>query len=132
LFLGGTMELSFSDVSSAEASQLVQELELSLLNAGAPAQAISFKRRSAENMDLGTILGINVDLALQALGATGYLACFANCIFELAAKHRVAIIIDTTSGTIKIPASEINVKTIEKAIAAKEKAVDDKEKEPRV
>jgi len=114
------MDVSFSGVSSADASLLAQELELSLIRAGAPRQAISLRQSSSENMSgLGTILGVDVDLALHAIGAMGYLACFAHCIFEIASKHRVEIVINTEDGTIKIPAAQVTTKMIAQAIAPK-------------
>lgn len=110
------MELSFVKVSSADAAYLAQELELSLLQAGVPAQALSLVRVSPEHMGPGPLLGVDVDTILHAIGAAGYIACFVKCIYEVANKHRVTIRISTKEGSVEIPASDVNADVIEKAI----------------
>jgi hypothetical protein len=83
------VELSFPGVDDADAALLAQELRLALRQAGVPAKALSIRRSSSEHMALGTVLGINVEEILHALGAIGYLACCVNCFFEIASRRRV-------------------------------------------
>jgi hypothetical protein len=111
------MDLSFTDVSSADAAYLAQELELALVKAGVPASALSLKRASPENMDPGTILGISVETVLHAIGAMGYIACFVKCIHEVVTKHHATIVLLTKNGPVKIPAAGISAELIERTLA---------------
>lgn len=111
------MELSFADVSSADAAVLAEELELALLNAGAPSGALALKPSSSEHMDVGSVLWVGVDAATHALGAIGYIACFAKCIYEVVKKNEVTLVVLTENGAIKLPASDITLQRIESAIA---------------
>jgi hypothetical protein len=108
----GAMELSFREVNSADASYLAQELELELVKAGVPSNVIALKRESSEHMALGAVLGVDVETALHAIGAAGYLACFGKCLFEIAGKHRVPIRIKTDKVTVDIPAHEVDLEKI--------------------
>jgi hypothetical protein len=113
------MELSFAGITSVKAGRLAEELELALLKAGAPPQALSLIRSSPQNMDFGTILGIDVHAVAQVLGSIGYIACFVKCIHEVVSKHHVTIVITTEKGSVEIPASEVKADIIEKAITQK-------------
>jgi hypothetical protein len=110
------MELAVKGVSEADASMLVQELELSLLRSGVPASAVALKRSSPENMDFGSLLSIDLEMVLEALGAARYIVRLAHCIFELVTKHRVSIRITTQDGTIDIPPDHADVETIKTAL----------------
>jgi hypothetical protein len=111
------MELSFADVSSADAAALAEELELALLNAGAPSSSLSLKPSSTEHMDVGSVLWVGAEAAAHALGAIGYVACFAKCIYEVVKKNDVTLVVLTENGAIKLPASDITLQRIENAIA---------------
>lgn len=110
------MELSFTDVSRTDASYLAQELELALLKEGMPADLITLKRTSSENMDAGSTLWIAVEAASHILGAAGYIACFVKCIYEVVTKHDATIVVLTKNGQVKLPASKISEALIEKAL----------------
>jgi hypothetical protein len=116
------MELSFTDVSRADASYLAQELELALLKEGVPADVLSLKRTSPENMDAGSTLWVAVETASHIIGAVGYIACFVKCIYEVATKHDATIVVLTKHGEVKIPASEISEDLIEQALTKRRRA----------
>jgi hypothetical protein len=118
------MELSFPRLKGADAGYLAQELERGLRREGVPGNALAIERSSPEHMDLGTVLGVNVDVVLHAIGSAGYIACFVKCIHEVVRKHDVVIRISTKSGSIEIPASEANADIIEKAITELRKPED--------
>ncbi|KIZ44038.1 MULTISPECIES: hypothetical protein [Rhodopseudomonas] len=110
------MDLSFAERDSADASFLAKELELLLQRNGIPQNAMALKRSSPENMDLGSILSVNLDAVAHALGGLGYIACFANCIYEIVTKHNSTIVIVTEHGTSKFPASKIDPEIIANAL----------------
>ena len=116
------MEVSFVGENSADASYLAHALESALIEEGVPASALALKQASSENMDLGSILGVSVEAIAQAIGAIGYVACFGKCIFEVAKRHDATVVIVTREGTVKIPASLIDIKRIERALAKPGKA----------
>ena len=111
------MNLSFVGVSSADARYLGEELELALLKGGVPNDAIVAKPSSPENMDVGTILGVNLDLVLHAIGAAGYIACFGKCIYEIIAKHKITIRFKSSQGTFEITGPDATRKVIEEILA---------------
>jgi hypothetical protein len=110
---GVEMELSFASENSADASLLAQELELSLRRAGIPADALSLKQSSAANMDIGSVLSIS----LEILGSIGSAASFANCVYEMVAKHNSPVVIIHSDGKRdEISPGRTSFKRIEKAI----------------
>jgi len=111
------MELIFPGVNSRVAGELAAELRRELVKAGAPPQSVTIKPSSPEHMNLGTVLGIDVSLALQVLEATGYIACFGHCMLEIMRKHEVSIRLMTKTGPIDIAARNAGVDTIEKILA---------------
>jgi len=110
------MDLSFVGVSSADARYLADELELALLKGGVPQKALVPKRSSTESMDFGTILGVSVDLVLHAIGAAGYIACFAKCMHEVITKHQVTIRIETADGPVEISSPKSSRQSIEQIL----------------
>lgn len=77
------MEISFRDVEAVEARALAEELRLALNQAGLPIEAVTIEQASGEAVNLGSVLGVDIELPLHALGAVGYIACFEKCMFEL-------------------------------------------------
>jgi hypothetical protein len=104
-------------VNDAQAGMLARELDLSLKKLGVPANALSVTRVSPDSMDIGTIVGVDVNSALHALGALGYIAIFGKCIYEFFGKHNVTIHVRTQKGSVDIPATDVNLETIEKILA---------------
>jgi hypothetical protein len=111
------MELSFVCANPADASYLAQELELELRNGGVPAGALSLKRPSQENMDIGSVLSISIDLATNILGPVGSIATLAKCIYEVVAKHDTTVLVVHSDGErVQISPAKANLKRIEKAL----------------
>ena len=111
------MEIQFSNVTSAQSGRLAEELELELIRAGVPSRALSIKRSSSETMDPGSVLWTAVDTAVHALAATGYIACFAKCIFEVVKRNETpGIVISTKRGTVTLPLSDISVDLLKKTL----------------
>jgi hypothetical protein len=110
------MDVCFADISDGDAARLAHELRLELLKAGVPGDAVGLKPSSDEHMDLGSVLWANIDLAAHLLGATGYIACFGKCIYEVLHRNNVTIRISTPQGSVEIPANA-TAEVIEKALA---------------
>ncbi|GGF74854.1 hypothetical protein GCM10007301_38420 [Azorhizobium oxalatiphilum] len=85
------MEISFEGVSAAEAGLLARELSRDLKMLGLPAKGVQIRRESSESMDLGTLLGIDLNMALEILSATGGVAAFAQSILNLVKKNGVTV-----------------------------------------
>ena len=119
--MGARVELSFIGVSSADAGYLAQELELSLLKAGVPSNALALKRASSEAMDFGTILGVSVDAILHAIGAAGYIACFAKCVHDVVSKHGVTVRFSTPDGSVEISGPEASREAIQRVLTKLQK-----------
>jgi hypothetical protein len=111
------MELSFVCDNSADASYLAQELELALRKNGVPAKALSLKRASSENMDIGSILSIDLATATEILSPVGSIASLVTCIYEVASKYHSGVIVQKDEGRIKIPASQLSFKRVQNAVA---------------
>ena len=68
-------------------------------------------------MDPGNVLWASVQTAAHALGAVGYIACFAKCIFEVVKRHEApSVVIATKKGSVTLPFSELSIDLIKKAI----------------
>jgi hypothetical protein len=111
------MELSFICGNSADASYLAQELELALRKGGVPTKALSLKQASNENMDIGSILSIDIATATEILSPVGSIASLVTCIYEVATKYHSGVVVNRDN----IPASELSFKRIEKAVARSNK-----------
>jgi hypothetical protein len=110
------MELSFDCENSADASYLAQQLEIALRSDGVPADALSLRQSSDDNMDIGSILHLSLETASYVLGPAASLATFAKCIYEVVTKHNSTILIVSKDGRVRIPASKISLKRIENAL----------------
>jgi hypothetical protein len=113
------MELSFVCDNSADASFLAQELELALRREGVPANALSLKPSSPENMDIGSILWVSIETATQVLGSVASIASFVKCALEISAKYNTGLTVKNQERTETIPASEISDTRIRAALTQK-------------
>lgn len=111
------MNISFATENKADARRLIQELEEALIARGVPSGALSLRQSSAENMDVGSVLGVTFGDAAHALGSIGYIACFAKCIFEVASKHRSPVVlVDEDGKIVKIPLSQLTFAGLEQTL----------------
>lgn len=111
------MELSFDCENSADASYLAQQLEIALRSEGMPAEALSLRQSSDDNMDIGSILIFSFEAASHVLGPVASIATFAKCVYEVVTRHNSTVLIVSKDGRVRIPASKINLKRIEDALA---------------
>ena len=111
------MQLSFETTDSADAGLLARELDLALKREGLPGSVTSIIRSNPDSMDLGTVLGIDVNAALHALGSIGYIALFGKCIYEIIGKHHITIRIKTQHGSVDIP-EDADMEKIERILAS--------------
>lgn len=110
------MELSFDCENSADATYLAQELEIALRGEGVPAEALSLKQSSDDNMDIGSILMVSLETASHVLGPVASIATFAKCVYEVVTKHNSTVLIVSKDGRVRIPASKINLRRVEDAL----------------
>jgi hypothetical protein len=96
---------------------LAQELEQTLRKSGVPAKALSLKQASSENMDIGSILSIDIATAMEVLTPVGSIASLVTCIYEVAAKYHSGVVLQKEGSRVSIPASQVSFKRIEKAVA---------------
>lgn len=109
------MEISFQDVSAADAGLLARELSLALKRDGVPGDAIRVTRSSPESMDLGSLLTIDFSAVLQALGAAGSIASFGRCIYDMVARSGVTIQIHANGESAKLP-QQLDLEKIEEVL----------------
>jgi hypothetical protein len=88
------MELRFKTENIAEATHLAKELELALRQHGIPPTAISLKPSSAENMDIGSVLSLSLQVINQIVGTVGAIATVAGCIQQILDKYNRAVVVD--------------------------------------
>ena len=110
------MELSFASENSAEASFLVQELELALHQQGIPAAAMSLRASSPENMDVGSILWVSIEALNQLLGPIGSIATLASCVHQIMTKYNRDAVIKNEEEKLKIPVSGTTLPRIQDAL----------------
>jgi hypothetical protein len=110
------MELSFDCEKNTEASYLAQELELVLRKHGVPAEAISLKQSSTENMDVGSLLSISMATLNQLWGPVGSIATLASFIMQIMVKHHRDVIVNHDEGKVKIPVSKVSLPRVKAAL----------------
>jgi hypothetical protein len=111
------MEFSFARENSADASFLARELELDLRRAGVPTAALSLKQSSPENMDIGSVLSMAVDLASIVLGPAASVATVARCIYDVVNKYNCTIIMVGKDGKPVKIRSTVTFKRLENMVA---------------
>lgn len=116
------MHISFDGADSRKAGSAARELSLALAASGANPSAMSVTRASDEAMDLGSIFGIDLDMALQALEYAAKIGVLAKCIYDIAKKNRVNITIKTSKGEISIPEATADIDDIERRLKELEPA----------
>ena len=112
-------ELSFICDNSADASFLAQELELLLRSRGVPADAISLRSSSSENMDIGSVLAFISENATAFLTTTESVVTLATAVYEVATKYNADVLVGDRDSKVRIPAVKIDRARIEAALAKK-------------
>lgn len=110
------MEISFDGVSAAEAGLLARELSIELKTLGAPSKSLQIKRSSEENMDLGTLLGVDLSMMTELLTAAGGVTAFAQSIYNLVRKNSVTVHIHGLESSTIIPPKTASLEQIEEIL----------------
>jgi hypothetical protein len=123
-----SVDISFPDTESAEASALADELRLELARDGVDPAAMQLKRANPEAQDLGSIL----TLAMTLVGAAWpYVEGTAKAvevyktgktIFEFCRRERRGVRISTARGSVTLKPDEVD---LEKLVELLRRAIDD-------
>jgi hypothetical protein len=107
------MDLSFKGINARDAGRLAQELELTLVQAGIPRDALSFRPASSESMDFGSILGIDLPTILNVASGLG---SFAAAVLGFVRKREVALFIKTENGSVEVPPNGVDLDELKRTL----------------
>jgi hypothetical protein len=70
-------------------------------------------------MDLGTILGVSVDVLISAVGATAHIASIVKCIHDIISRNHITVVIKDETKTIEISPNNADEAVIRMAVEPK-------------